>query len=67
MSKWQCCPVCSGRGVDPFITASTNIPTRFSDPCHRCNGTGTIPELDYEPRCPHCGKKDGWFGVHLCN
>ena len=42
MNEYQVCPICRGRGIDPFIAGSTAIPTRTSDPCHRCNGSGTI-------------------------
>ena len=46
------------------------VPTRFSNPCHRCNGTGTIIEPDTRPRCADCGKT-GWFAglsnIHFCN
>ena len=65
MSEWQLCPVCGGRGTDQFITASTAIPTRQSDPCHRCNGTGTIlPPGVVE--CVVCGKVKKIGALHLC-
>lgn len=42
VKQWQVCPVCNGRGIDPFVTASSTIPTRMSHPCHSCMGSGKV-------------------------
>jgi len=37
------CPVCNGSGI--YVengSYSAQIPTRFSNPCHACNGTGVL-------------------------
>lgn len=42
MAEWQRCPVCNGSGIDPFVAASTCVPTRFTHPCFPCTGAGVI-------------------------
>ena len=69
---YQKCPVCDGYGVVNY-PAGTAAGQQWSGtsvgpwPCRRCSGQGTILSPDEKPRCPDCGKTDGWFGVHICN
>ena len=65
MSEFQLCPVCNGRGIDPFVTQSTAVPSRASNPCHRCNGTGTILPPGVV-QCVDCGKVKKIGALHLC-
>lgn len=64
------CPVCEGSGVYVFVTIGSHVPTRETDPCHACSGTGVLWRFESQhdgPATYYCAQCGFAFrGSHTC-